>query len=491
MIDETRILHSLETGERHLIWPLDTEADRFSRSNGEEAYTTLRRDGKAGVVLPDGEWVRYLLSERFDLERRLVVEGDEKQQSLRSVVRTRFDVRKYRTMMYRFLTGGGRSAGIEARIGPAEEIAAGIASVPLFHVQNTTGRKGFLAALPNDSSEPDISGVAGWVRLLGGSTEDLPTVIRPVTDRRPTGIRSVLDLRGEAVRLIFPAGWFESFVPSDAFDTGVMTDSAEWWGLSLLILTMETVRLLHQASGMVQLVLSAPQSSVQKNAAPAIQFLAGLSGAGTMEIRAMVDHCYRRQSDVDALRELFPAFPPSWRAVVQGAIGNRRWEHFLSPRSGTFLHHRASRGDTVALAADRIVESLTSRLRRRGDAFPAALDRRIKRSYLDPLSRSGVTALRKRRESGELGSALQAASLSRLRRVLRMTPRSILVDAAVFESRDVKMRISTIFSRRGRRMFFEDLEARESAIQRETRFDYRVILSARLRVLAIAKRVAL
>jgi len=254
---------------------------------------------------------------------------------------------------------------------------------------------------------------------------------------------------------------------------------------------METLKRVYDDEGIARILQLIPFGAQQKSSGPALRFAQSTANLDRTALANLVDHCYRRQSDVDALREVYRSFPPAWQRGIDAVLGPRRREQFVLPFSHRSLLARESIGDRVSAAAAQLVDGLASRTRRRGDAFTASLDRMVRNDYLEPLARGSRKAFETQRDTGALETAMERASLSRLRRVLRTLPREILVNAAVFESRETKTRIAAIYSRRGRRLFFEDLEAREAFITRDARYDFRVVIAARTRVLMIARKIAL
>jgi len=130
-MNEYRILHTIEADSTRLIWPLDGAAEVFAVRADAQAYAAQRIGGVPAIALPGGAWLRYLLSERYDLSAlRIVSDGipdsgaDSTPEILaRAPVRKRFDTRALRNFMYLAMLGYRRPQPVEARIRPANQVA--------------------------------------------------------------------------------------------------------------------------------------------------------------------------------------------------------------------------------------------------------------------------------------------------------------------------------------------------------------------------------
>ena len=132
--------------------------------------------------------------------------------------------------------------------------------------------------------------------------------------------------------------------------------------------------------------------------------------------------------------------------------------------------------------------ALAARARSRGAALPAPLATLVETEYRAKRDRALYEAWNtQRRESGLL-TLLESARLSRLRALARRVPRQVLIDASVGTEVAVKRSLSRLFSRRGRRIFVEDVAAVEAALQRGEYVDYERLTHAVATVARIAER---
>ena len=87
-----------------------------------------------------------------------------------------------------------------------------------------------------------------------------------------------------------------------------------------------------------------------------------------------------------------------------------------------------------------------------------------------------------------MARALEEARLSLLRPLLRRLPRAILIQAGCGDTAEVKARISSTFSRAGRRIYLEDVSALEAQLKRRDGIGWDELLAARMSVRAVATR---
>lgn len=243
---------------------------------------------------------------------------------------------------------------------------------------------------------------------------------------------------------------------------------------------------LLRVGGIGALVVAMPRTSEERRGRYAVRTVQETLRAGGIAARVLVETAYRSGAHYRALATIAAGLSRSDRAVVQSALGRRRWEQLI---------HHGRRGidrrmPWVAFvdACEILVGDLADRARRPGYRPPPAITEIVNRFYTTPREERLQRAWRDQIRKKNLERVLEQARLSLLRPLLRRLPRDTLLLAGCGDSREVQMRISATYSRRGRTMYFEDVAVLEEKISRSELREWDTLLAARLAVRAAAER---
>ena len=209
--------------------------------------------------------------------------------------------------------------------------------------------------------------------------------------------------------------------------------------------------------------------------------------AGGRIAAALVDACYADQALFDRLLLLLSTLPSAQRDALRPAIGPRRARQVFA-RSDAHLVRGGDPAERLVQAGDAIMAALAARTRRRGAALPAPLAALVTAEYRAKRDRALHEAWNTQHRECGLLPLLESARLSRLRALARRVPRQVLIDASVEADAAVKRSMSRLFSRRGRRIFVEDVAAVEAALRRGEYVDYERLTHAVATVARIAER---
>ncbi|TVR67071.1 MAG: hypothetical protein EA427_14965 [Spirochaetaceae bacterium] len=229
-----------------------------------------------------------------------------------------------------------------------------------------------------------------------------------------------------------------------------------------------------------------PRTAEERRSRYAVRTVTELLRAGGIAPRTLVESAYRSGSHYRALVSLVAGLQHRDREVVGRALGRRRWEQVLD-HSTQHVPVPAPWID-FSLACEMLIRDLADRSRRPGYSPPGAVNELVSRFYSGPRDARLREAWQKQIEAGALARTLEEARLSLLRPLLRRLPRIILVQAGCGDTREVQMRISSTFSRRGRRMYLEDVAVLEAAMKRGNPVAWDELLAARMTVRAAAAR---
>jgi hypothetical protein len=243
---------------------------------------------------------------------------------------------------------------------------------------------------------------------------------------------------------------------------------------------------LLRTGGIGALVLAIPRTSEERRGRYAVRTVQEILRAGGIAPRILVETAYRSGDHYRALATMVAGLSRSDRAVVQSALGRRRWEQLV---------HHGRRGTDRRLpwvafvgACETMIGDLADRARRPGYSPPPAVTEIVNRFYSAPREERLHHAWRDQIKQKTLERVLEAARLSLLRSLLRRLPRDTLLLAGCGDSREVQMRISATYSRRGRTMYLEDVAVLEERINRREMREWETLLAARLAVRAAAER---
>lgn len=214
--------------------------------------------------------------------------------------------------------------------------------------------------------------------------------------------------------------------------------------------------------------------------------LLALKGGGRVA-GAMVDACYAKQELFDQLLLLLSAMPTAQRELLRPAFGPRRADQLFA-RSDAQIVRGGDPAERLVQAGEAIMTALAARTRYRGAALPATLASLVETEYRAKRDLALREAWKKQRNELGLLELLESARLSHLRNLARRVPRQVLVDAGVGADAAIKRSMSRLFSRRGRRLFMEDVTALEAALKRGEYVDYERLNQAVAAVAQIAQR---
>lgn len=207
--------------------------------------------------------------------------------------------------------------------------------------------------------------------------------------------------------------------------------------------------------------------------------------AGGVVARSLVDGAFRSGEAYGHLVTAATWCGPEAQKSILEALGSRRADSLVARMS------TVAGAPWVALpaAAESIAATLATRCGTPGAAPVAALCAIVRERYTTPRSTVLRAQWQRHRDGGTLSTAVTGARLSRLRRVVWALPRDTVLRAAYGESSDVVRTLTAAWSRRGRRLFVEDLDALTALIDRGDDVLWAELLEARLRVeRAIASR---
>lgn len=254
---------------------------------------------------------------------------------------------------------------------------------------------------------------------------------------------------------------------------------------------MAAVRVCDQitrSGGIGALVGSLPRSAAERRGRYAVRTVMELIKAGGTAPRVLAETAYRSGEHYRSMALVLGGLAASDRELVRRALGRRRWEQLVmhSERKGPApLPWNAFAG-----AADVVVKDLAERSRRPGSSPPAAVTAIVRRFYTDPRESRLQDTWRRQIENGFLARPLEEARLTLLRPLIRRLPWDVLVRAGCGDTREVRMRISAAFSRRGRQMYLEDVEVLDRKVTRREVQEWDQFLAARMAVRAAAVRAA-
>jgi hypothetical protein len=185
---------------------------------------------------------------------------------------------------------------------------------------------------------------------------------------------------------------------------------------------------------------------------------------------------------------IMAGLPSGGQKILQESLGRKRWQQLYDHSKTVFERTpRVAPWEQWVKAAEIIVQDLAARIERQVIAQSDPVAVVVRQLYVSPRSDRFQRVWQQQISHGALVRALQEARLSLLRRRLRSVPRMMLLLAACGEAPEVAQRISAIYSRRGRRMYSEDLQVLDNSIRRGEIPNWEQLLSARQTVLRIAQ----
>lgn len=337
---------------------------------------------------------------------------------------------------------------------------------------------GLAVVAPNAGGDGDFArlGLLLAGRLRGGTDR---LILAPATGATPRS-GSLLRIRTTTHRVYWPRNTLAQVLRTVG---AVAARPREAYALAALVIS----NLMIATGGVPAFLLSNPWTAAMRRARYGLRATLLALKAGGRVAGAMIDACYAKQELFDHLLLLLSAMPTAQREMLRPAFGPRRAEQLFA-RSDAQIVRGGDPAERLVQAGEAIMTALAARTRRRGAALPAALGSLVETEYRakrDPALRE---AWKKQRKELGLLELLESARLSHLRSLARRVPRQVLVDAAVGTDAAIKRSMSRLFSRRGRRMFMEDVAAVEGALQRGEYFDYERLTRAVAAVAQIAQR---
>ncbi|MFA7566673.1 MAG: hypothetical protein WCY01_06570, partial [Alkalispirochaeta sp.] len=143
----------------------------------------------------------------------------------------------------------------------------------------------------------------------------------------------------------------------------------------------------------------------------------------------------------------------------------------------------------AAVAAEMLIGEYARRTHRPGYAVDADSMKILDRYYIRPRGTALKSLWESKRRDGEVEELLEHGLLSLLRSYGRRLPRAVLVEGAAGSSERTKHRLSLIYSRAGRKIFLEDVEALEGAIRRNDEVQWERLLGAQQTLKELARRI--
>jgi hypothetical protein len=247
-------------------------------------------------------------------------------------------------------------------------------------------------------------------------------------------------------------------------------------------------------NGISSLVYHVPRTPEERLSVHAIRTMAALSDGGGRVVDRFVDSVYRSGRRFRAFTVLYRLCGNEWRQQFDRALGPRRLAQFPDgsvPIPPEFANPAAPGAvwRTFAVALEELVGEYARNARRRGMALDAASMEILARWYHHPRSDAMRSVWERSRKDRTVADRLEHGRLSVLRDLARGVPRRILIDAATGRDERTKQRLAAVFSRHGRRLFLEDVDAREAAIARNDAVEWEQILAAHRRLSALAERL--
>lgn len=382
-------------------------------------------------------------------------------------------------LVWRGLAGAAAGEEVERRIVDsgvvAQEIAAASGTLWYCRIDTT----GWLILSPNEETEKPSQEV---VRRIQRQRRTLRSLGLPVDTLRTRRVpESTIAPGVEVYRVAVGTSvmyWVRTTVTRIARDHGG----------SLGGVAVAMIHELLSQEGLAGVTATLPRSPGEIRYRYAVRTIREMIRQRGTATRVLAETAYRSGELYRAMAVVVAGLPPAGRGNVRESLGRKRWQQ-LYDHSKTVLERnpRVAPWDQWAQAADLVIQDLSTRMSKRGMALPELAAAVVRQLYLVPRTDRFQRVWKQQISQGSLASALQEARLSQLRRRLRTIPRLSLLLAACGEVPEVAQRISAIYSRRGRRMFREDLEVLESGILRGETTNWEQLLAARQTVLRIAQ----
>ncbi len=269
------------------------------------------------------------------------------------------------------------------------------------------------------------------------------------------------------------------------------------------VVTVAILEMELKQQGLLSLAFRLPASREEQLGGYAIRTIYAFLAQGGRSLRSFVDSAYRSGERFRAFSTVYYALGANERTRIDRVLGPRRLAALADANrlfrggdpgvSGGPIRQGSSSVKEpwriAAVAAETLIGEYARSTRRRGYAADAQCMKILDTYYISPRSNNLREIWDRRRQDPELERLLQDGRLSLLRIYGRNLPRAVLVDAATGTTEGAKRRIAAIFSRRGRRLFLEDVDVLEEAIRRGDSIEWDRLLAAQEQLTALARRI--
>ncbi|POQ99112.1 hypothetical protein AU468_10880 [Alkalispirochaeta sphaeroplastigenens] len=368
-----------------------------------------------------------------------------------------------RTILWRSLGGVSGPGQVEVRSVGVQEVALASQAGPVWRCR--MGGAGWIF-LPG-GGEIGAPAARGMVRLRDalrglGVEGELEQTRLPPSGVAPGALRS----GSQFVRISSP-GW-TVFWPRVSLERllGELFSPAESGSFEALqrggALVMCDLHL--RQGGLGRMVATLPRTPIERQSRHALRTVEELLAAGGRAARTFGETAYRSGDHYRAMVRVARGLSRSRREQLRAALGRRAWEQLLfhsSPEGAA-----GEPWDAFCRACDLLVGDLERRVGSPGRRPPPAAASVVERFYIEPRRERLQAVWKEQIASGRLEGVLEEARLSWLRGALQRLPRAVLIQAGCGDSSRVQMRLSSAFSRRGRRMYLEDVAVLQEQLRR-------------------------
>lgn len=260
------------------------------------------------------------------------------------------------------------------------------------------------------------------------------------------------------------------------------------------LLTQGALRIVFSSvgyNGPAALSYRRPRTAAERRGAYATSTMARLVASGYTATHRLVDSAYRSGDRFALFVTVYRYSGGRWRAAFDKALGARRKDAL--PNDPLPIQRVSSSDvsiwDRYAIALERFLDLFSGQIHRPGGAIDASTMDIVSRYYLRPRTDAMRSVWERTCRDTRIDALLEEGRLSILRDLGRRYPRTTLVEAVAGRPEGTKRRIASIFSRNGRAIFLEDVEALEAAITRRDIVSWERLLSSQGVLSKIAQRI--
>ncbi|SIQ25935.1 hypothetical protein SAMN05920897_10630 [Alkalispirochaeta americana] len=385
-----------------------------------------------------------------------------------------------RAILWRSLAGVAGSGQVEVRSVGVQEITAALAGADLSRMKAggaatiwrcRMGKADWIVAPCGDGSEASLG--RGMVRVRDilrglGVPGELDQTRLDFSRISPQALRLAsrfVQISSPGWRVFWPQGALERFLgellmPGDQGDSEARPSfEALQRGAAVRICD----RILRQG-GLSRMVTAVPRTQTERQSRHALRTVEELLGSGGIAARTFAETAYRSGDHYRAMIQVVRGLPRSGREQLRGALGRRAWEQMVLRSSREEFGQEP--WDAFCRACGLLAGDLERRVYSPGRRPPPVVAALVQRFFVAPRQERLQSVWQKQIASGRLARALEEARLSWLRTALQQLPRAVLVQAGCGDSSRVQMRISAAFSRRGRKMYLEDVAVLQEHLRR-------------------------